>query len=61
MAFKVLFISKAPDADYNKHKSIIDTGKYRLLTSVVKKSLLIQAVVQVYTTDFTEINGNLNL
>ena len=36
MAFKVLFISKAPDADYNKHKSIIDTGKYRLLTSIVK-------------------------
>jgi len=36
MAFKTLFIAHAPDADYKKHKSIIDTGKYWLLTSVVK-------------------------
>src|SRR4030042_6460737 len=36
MAFKALFIAHAPDADYEKHKNIIDTGKYRLLTFVVK-------------------------
>ena len=36
MAFKALFLSHAPDADYEKHNSIIDTGKYRLLTFVVK-------------------------
>ena len=36
MAFRTLFISHAPDADYKKHKSIIDTGKYKLLTFVVK-------------------------
>jgi hypothetical protein len=36
MAFKALFLAHAPDADYKKHKSIIDTGKYRLLTFVVK-------------------------
>jgi len=36
MAFKALFIAHAPDADYEKHKSVIDTGKYRLLTFVVK-------------------------
>ncbi len=36
MAFKVLFLAHAPDADYKKHKSIIDTGKYKLLTVVVK-------------------------
>ncbi len=36
MAFKALFLAHAPDADYEKHKSIIDTGKYRLLTFVVK-------------------------
>jgi hypothetical protein len=36
MAFKAIFIAHAPDADYEKHKSIIDTGKYRLLTVVVK-------------------------
>ena len=36
MAFKALFLAHAPDANYEKHKSIIDTGKYRLLTVVVK-------------------------
>ena len=36
MAFKALFLAHAPDADYTKHKSIIDTGKYRLITVVVK-------------------------
>jgi hypothetical protein len=36
MAFKTLFIAHAPDADYEKHNTIIDTGKYRLLTFVVK-------------------------
>ena len=36
MAFKALLLAHAPDADYKKHKSIIDTGKYRLLTFVVK-------------------------
>ena len=36
MAFKALFLAHAPDADYKKHRSIIDTGKYRLLTFVVK-------------------------
>jgi hypothetical protein len=36
MAFKALFFAHAPDAEYEKHKSIIDTGKYRLLTFVVK-------------------------
>ena len=36
MAFKALFLAHAPDADCEKHKSIIDTGKYKLLTVVVK-------------------------
>jgi len=36
MAFKALFLAHTPDADCEKHKSIIDTGKYRLLTVVVK-------------------------
>jgi uncharacterized protein DUF6506 len=36
MAFKTLFLSLAPDADYGKHNSIIDTGKYKLFTFVVK-------------------------
>ena len=36
MTFKALFIAHAPDADYKKHKSIIDTGMYKLFTVVVK-------------------------
>ena len=36
MAFKALFLAHAPDADYEKHNSIIDTGKYKLFTYVVK-------------------------
>ena len=36
MAFRVLFLAHAPDADKDKHRAIIDTGKYRLVTVVVK-------------------------
>ena len=36
MAFKVLFMAHAPDAAKDKHRSIIDTGKYKLFTVVVK-------------------------
>ena len=36
MAFKALFIAHAPDADYEKHRSLIETGKYKLFTVVVK-------------------------
>jgi len=36
MAFRTLFLAHAPDADRGKHKNIIDTGKYKLFTVVVK-------------------------
>ncbi len=36
MAFKVVFLAHAPDADAEKHKCIIDTGKYKLFVVVVK-------------------------
>jgi len=36
MAFKALFLAHAPDADKEKHRSIIDTGKYRLFTVAVR-------------------------
>jgi len=36
MAFKVLFLAHAPDADKDKHRSVIDTGMYRLFTVVVR-------------------------
>lgn len=36
MAFRTLFIAHAPDADFTKHNSVIETGKYKLFTYVVK-------------------------
>lgn len=36
MAFKAVFIAHAPDADMEKHHNLIDTGKYKLFTYVVK-------------------------
>jgi len=36
MAFKSVFIAHAPDADVQKHHQLIDTGKYKLYTYVVK-------------------------
>lgn len=36
MAFKTLFLAHAPDADKEKHRSVIDTGKYKLFCVVVK-------------------------
>lgn len=36
MAFKALLLAHAPDADYQKHHSVIDTGRYKLFTYVIK-------------------------
>ncbi len=36
MAFKALFIAHAPDADPEKHHHLIDTGRYKLYTYIVK-------------------------
>jgi hypothetical protein len=36
MAFKTLFLAHAPDADKEKHRCAIDTGKYKLDVVVVK-------------------------
>jgi len=50
MAFKVLFLAHAPDADKNKHRSAIDTGMYRLFTVVVRS----QAEAIEVCRDFVE-------
>jgi len=36
MAFVAAFIAHAPDGDPEKHRSVIDTGKYRLISVVVR-------------------------
>jgi len=36
MAFKVLFVAHAPDADKEKHRNVIKTGMYHLFSVVVR-------------------------
>jgi len=48
MAFKVLFLAHAPDADKDKHNSAIDTGMYQLFTVVVKNQAEALGVCQAY-------------
>jgi hypothetical protein len=36
MAFKVLLLAHAPDADKERHRSVIETGMYQLFSVVVK-------------------------
>ena len=36
MAFKVVFLAHAPDAEPEKHRSMIETSKYKLFAVVVK-------------------------
>jgi hypothetical protein len=50
MAFRVLFLAHAPDADKKKHRSAIDTGMYQLFTVVVRN----QAEAIEICRDFVE-------
>ncbi|MDH4197597.1 MAG: DUF6506 family protein, partial [Candidatus Aminicenantes bacterium] len=36
MAFKTLFMAHAPDADMEKHRAAVQTGKYHLFVVVVR-------------------------
>jgi hypothetical protein len=36
MAFKVVFLAHAPDAEPEKHRCVIETPKYKLFVGVVK-------------------------
>ena len=36
MAFKVLFLAHAPDAEPEKHRCVVETSKYKLLVRLVK-------------------------
>ena len=49
MVFKTLFLAHAPDAEYEIHKSIIDTGKYKLITVIVKtQEEAIKVCIDIY-------------
>ena len=51
MAFNVAFIAHAPDADPAMHRSLIDTGKYKLFTVVVKNQAEALAVSKELVED----------
>jgi len=52
MAFKALFLAHAPDADQEKHRSVIDTGKYKLFSVVVRtQDEAIQVCNDMYKTE----------
>jgi hypothetical protein len=53
MPFKALFLAHAPDANKEKHRSVIDTGKYQLFTVVVRN----QAEALEVCKDFVEKEG----
>lgn len=36
MAFKAVFLAHAPDAEPQRHRSMVETSKYQLFTVVVK-------------------------
>jgi hypothetical protein len=36
MAFKTLFIAHTPDAEPDKHRCVLETGKYKLTTVLVR-------------------------
>ncbi len=48
MAFKVLFLAHAPDAEATKHRNSIDTGMYQLFTVVVKNQVEAVGVCKNY-------------
>ncbi len=52
MAFKALFLAHAPEADCEKHRSIIDTGRYKLFTVVVKsQDEALKVAKSIYETE----------
>ena len=53
MAFKTLFMAHAPDADKERHRSYIDTGKYQLDVVIVKNQA---EALEVSTRLFREKN-----
>ena len=51
MAFTVLFIAHSPDADKEKHRSVIDTGMYQFHSVVVKDQSEAVEIAIEYTAD----------
>lgn len=51
MSFNVLCMVHSPDANPQQHRSLIDTGQYKLITVVVKNQKQALEVAQATTTE----------
>ena len=51
MAFKTLFLAHTPDADPEKHKSLIETSKYKLFVTLVRNQDQAVEVCKKYVKD----------
>jgi len=51
MAFKTLFLAHTPDADPEKHKSVIETSKYKLFVTLVRNQDQAVEVCRRYVKD----------
>jgi hypothetical protein len=51
MSFNVLCMVHSPDADPQQHRSLIDTGQYKLFTVVVKDQTQALEVAQVMNAE----------
>ena len=51
MAFKVLFLAHAPDAEKEIHRNTIDTGMYQLFTVVVKNQVEAKEVCREFVEE----------
>jgi hypothetical protein len=52
MAFKSLFMAHAPDADPEKHRSTVDTGKLKLFIIIVKsRDEAIKTALELYESE----------
>ncbi|HVP35864.1 MAG TPA: DUF6506 family protein [Terriglobales bacterium] len=51
MAFKTLFLAHTPDADPEKHKSLIETSKYKLFVTLVRNQDQAIEVCKRYVRD----------
>jgi hypothetical protein len=53
MAFRVLFLAHASDADPEKHRSVIETGKYKLYSLVVRNhSQAVEECIKLVAEEF---------
>ena len=51
MAFKVVFLAHAPDAEPEKHRCVVETPKHKLFTVVVKNQVQAVEICQKFVKE----------